>query len=164
MLFSIGRALPSAGTLPRPPGCTREGQCGKSSPKNFHRGLGPQKRLKRETVLAASPDIPVKIVYVPWLLPTWARAQVWGTVILVKRGVGLTEKLLAHELAHVLQWRLLGVFGFMYDYARFFLRHGYARHPLEMAARLAEQDEYFLHWAREILRAGRNQPEEQLNP
>ena len=88
----------------------------------------------------------------------------WGHVILVKRGVGLTEKLLAHELAHVLQWRLLGVCGFVYHYARFFLRHGYACHPLEMAARLAEQDEYFLHWAREILRARRNGPEERLNP
>ncbi len=88
----------------------------------------------------------------------------WGHVILVKRGVGLTEKLLAHELAHVLQWRLLGVFGFMYDYARFFLRHGYAGHPLEVAARLAEQDEYFLQWAREILRDRRNEPLEQLKP
>ncbi|MFW6123023.1 MAG: hypothetical protein ACOC6L_02170 [Thermodesulfobacteriota bacterium] len=75
----------------------------------------------------------------------------WGYVILVKRGVGLTEKLLAHELAHVLQWRLLGVLGFMYHYARFFLRHGYAWHPLEMSARLAEQDDFFLEWAREIL-------------
>jgi hypothetical protein len=69
----------------------------------------------------------------------------------VKRGVGLTAELLAHELAHVLQWRSLGVFGFMYHYARFFLRHGYADHPLEVAARGAEQDEFFLNWAWEIL-------------
>lgn len=75
----------------------------------------------------------------------------WGNVILVKRGVELTAGLLAHELAHVLQWRALGVLGFLYHYARFFLRHGYAEHPLEMAARLAEQDDFFLNWAREIL-------------
>jgi len=76
---------------------------------------------------------------------------VWGNVILVKRGVNLTEPLLAHELAHVLQWRSLGVFGFLYHYARFLLRHGYDWHPLEMAARLAEQDDDFLNWATEIL-------------
>jgi hypothetical protein len=105
----------------------------------------------RETDLPAAPDIPVKIFYVPWLLPAWARAQAWGKVILVKRGVGLTETLLAHELAHVVQWRSLGVFRFMYRYACAFLRQGYGKHPLEMTARLAERDHYFLNWAREIL-------------
>ena len=93
------------------------------------------------------------IYYVPWLIPTWARAQAWWNAILVKRGVGLTEELLAHELAHVLQWRSLGVFRFMFNYARYFLRHGYVGHPLEMTARLAETDDYFLRWARELLAA-----------
>jgi hypothetical protein len=72
-------------------------------------------------------------------------------VILVKRGVPLTESLLAHELAHVLQWRDLGVWRFMYRYLSFFLRHGYQAHPLELAARRAETDEFYLTWAREIL-------------
>lgn len=94
------------------------------------------------------------IYYVPWLIPTWARAQAWGNVILVKKGVGLTEGLLAHELAHVLQWRSLGVFGFLFYYARSLIRHGYEGHPLEMAARLAETDDYFLKWAKEILKSG----------
>ncbi len=88
----------------------------------------------------------------PWLIPLWARAQTWWNVILVKRGVRLTEGLLAHELAHVLQWRSLGIVGFLLQYARSFLRHGYEGHPLEMAARLAEQDDYYLNWAREILK------------
>lgn len=103
--------------------------------------------------MSAAPAIPVRIFYVPWLLPTWATAQVWWNVILVKRGVGLTEALLAHELAHVLQWRSLGVLGFLYHYARFRLRHGYEAHPLEMTARVAENDSYFLNWAREILQS-----------
>jgi hypothetical protein len=90
---------------------------------------------------------------VPWLLPNWASAQVWWNVILVKRGVGLTAELLAHELAHILQWRSLGVVGFMYHYARAFLCHGYENHPLEMTARLAGQDDFFLKWAQEILRS-----------
>lgn len=89
----------------------------------------------------------------PWLIPSWAKAQAWWNAILVKRGAVLTEELLAHELAHVLQWQFLGVFRFMFDYARYFLRHGYEGHPLEMAARSAETDDDFLKWAREILLA-----------
>jgi len=118
--------------------------------------VGPARRKSlssHETVLSAPPDIPIRIFYVPWLLPNWARAQAWWNAILVKRGVRLTEALLAHELAHVLQWHALGVFGFMFQYASHFIRHGYGGHPLEMAARLAEQDDYFLKWAQKILRS-----------
>lgn len=97
--------------------------------------------------------IPVRILFVPWLIPTWARAQTWWNVILVRRGVGLTKRLLAHELAHVLQWRSLGVVGFVGQYARDLIRRGYRDHPLEMVARLAEQDDFYLHWAQEILRS-----------
>jgi hypothetical protein len=107
---------------------------------------------RRQKLLSAWLDIPVRIFYVPWLLPTWARAQVWGNVILVKRGVALTEGLLAHELAHVRQWRAFGVLGFLFYYARHLIRHGYEGHPLEIAARLAEQDDSYLNWAKEILR------------
>jgi hypothetical protein len=107
---------------------------------------------RRETVLTDSLDIPIRIYYVPWLVPTYARAQAWWTVILVKRGVRLTESLLAHELAHVLQWRTLGVFGFILQYARHFLQQGYEGHPLEMVAHLAAQDDDFLNWARHILK------------
>jgi hypothetical protein len=94
--------------------------------------------------------IPVKIIYVPWLIPTWARAQTWRQVVLVRRGVRLTKRLLAHELAHVLQWRTLGVWGFLSQYARHLLRYGYEKNPLEIEARAAEQDEFFLSWAQEI--------------
>ncbi|MFZ2087912.1 MAG: hypothetical protein WAU47_05000 [Desulfobaccales bacterium] len=97
--------------------------------------------------------IPVKIRAVPWLIPTWARAQTWWNLILVRRGVGLSKRLLAHELAHVLQWRSLGVWGFVGQYARHLLRHGYEKNPLEIAARAAEKDEFYLAWAKEILNA-----------
>ncbi len=93
---------------------------------------------------------------VPWLIPGWARAQAWWTVILVKRGVPLTEGLVAHELAHVLQWREFGVWGFMFAYLRLFRRHGYEAHPLEMAARRAETDGFYLTWARRLLTDRKN--------
>jgi hypothetical protein len=96
--------------------------------------------------------ISVRIFRVPWLIPGWARAQAWGRVILVKRGVQLTEDLLAHELAHVLQWRILGAGRFMWQYAGHQLRQGYDQNPLEITARMAAQDGFFLAWARDILK------------
>ena len=105
----------------------------------------------RQILLANAPVIPVRIIYVPWLIPNWARAQTWWQVILVRRGVRLTTGLLAHELAHVLQWRSFGVLGFICRYARHLIRHGYLHNPLEILARLAEQDDFYLEWAREIL-------------
>ena len=96
--------------------------------------------------------INVMIFRVPWLIPGWARAQVWGRVILVKRGVQLTEDLLAHELAHVLQWSALGAGRFMWRYVSHQLRHGYDHNPLEITARVAARDSFFLDWARDILK------------
>ncbi len=111
---------------------------------------------KQEQTLPNAPLVPVRIYVVPWLIPTWARAQAWGNVILVGKGVELTERLLAHELAHVLQWRSLGAFGFVCRYARHHLRHGYLENPLEAAARLAEENSFLRAWAREILTSDKN--------
>lgn len=107
--------------------------------------------LKQETTLAHPPLVSVKIYVVPWLIPAWARAQAWRNVVLVRKGVELTERLLAHELAHVLQWQSLGIFRFMGRYARYFIKHGYEQNPLEVTARLGEEDDFLLAWAREIL-------------
>lgn len=94
---------------------------------------------------------PVSLITVPWLIPGWARAQVWGRLILLRRGVRLTEALLAHELAHVQQWRTLGVFPFVCQYLTGLIRSGYWHHPLEQAARAAEHDAYYRQWARHLL-------------
>ncbi len=114
--------------------------------------------MEQEAFLSNLPLIPVKIIYVPWLIPAWARAQTWRNAVLVRRGVRLTTRLLAHELAHVLQWRTLGAWGFVCQYARHLLRYGYEKNPLEIAARVAEQDEFYLAWARDILDPGDKTP------
>jgi hypothetical protein len=69
--------------------------------------------------------------------------------------VRLTQQLLAHELAHVLQWRAFGPWGFVGRYARHLVAQGYLHNPLEIIARLAEQDEFYLNWAQEILNSGK---------
>ena len=94
---------------------------------------------------------PVRLIIVPWLIPRWAQAQVWGRVILIRRGVAVTEQLLAHELAHVLQWRIMGILPFIFNYLKYFLRHGYLNHPLERQAQAAEHHDFYRSWARQIL-------------
>lgn len=94
---------------------------------------------------------PVRLIVVPWLIPRWARAQVWGRTILIRRGVNLTAGLLAHELAHVRQWQLLGKCRFVWLYTRHLIRYGYWLHPLEIEARAAQHQQEFLTWACRLL-------------
>jgi hypothetical protein len=94
---------------------------------------------------------PVRLIIVPWLIPGWAQAQVWWNIILLRRGVSLTERLLAHELAHVIQWQTLGIFPFIFQYAKHLIRYGYRRHPLELAAQAAEQNDDYREWARHLI-------------
>ncbi len=93
----------------------------------------------------------VRLKRVPWLLPTWAQAQAWPRLILIRRGVPLTEALLAHELAHVDQWRRLGPVVFVWRYCLDFWRYGYTDHPLEEEARAAAADPIYRRWARLLL-------------
>jgi hypothetical protein len=87
-----------------------------------------------EAVLSNPSFFQVRILFVPWLIPNWAKAQAWWNVIFVKKGVGLNERLLAHELAHVLQWRSLGVLAFIFHYVRHLILQGYDAHPMEVDA------------------------------
>lgn len=95
---------------------------------------------------------PVRLIIVPWLIPGWAQAQVWGNFILIRRGVKVTEQLLAHELVHVRQWQTLRIFPFMFLYLKYFLRYGYKDHPLELAAQTASHLDYYRQWAKQILK------------
>ena len=93
----------------------------------------------------------IRLITVPWLIPRWARAQVWGRFILIRRGVPVTEQLLAHELAHVLQWRVLGFFPFVFSYLKYYIRCGYENHPLELQAQDAAYQDFYRAWTRQIL-------------
>ena len=93
----------------------------------------------------------VRLRRVPWLIPGWAQAQAWPHLVLIRRGVPLTEALLAHELAHVEQWRRLGLIAFIWNYCRDFFHYGYADHPLEKEARAATADPRYRSWARQLL-------------
>jgi hypothetical protein len=94
---------------------------------------------------------PVRLIIVPWLIPGWAQAQVWGNFILIRRGIKVTEQLLAHELAHVRQWQTLGIIPFILLYFKYFLKHGYHGHPLELEARAGALHDDYRQWARQIL-------------
>jgi hypothetical protein len=66
-----------------------------------------------------------------------AAAVTIGRSIVVYRGSRLSERLIRHELAHVVQWRKAPLtFPFRYVVAH--LRHGYRNNPFEIEARRAE--------------------------
>ena len=51
---------------------------------------------------------------------------------------------LRHEVAHVLQWKREGYFGFLVKYLWFSLRFGYRQNPFEIEAREAQTDKEIL--------------------
>lgn len=76
-------------------------------------------------------------------VPPGADAITLGSLISMRRGGADSGRLLAHELVHVRQWRMLGVGGFLGRYLGTYLRwrlHGYGhwaayrRIPLEIEA------------------------------
>jgi hypothetical protein len=83
------------------------------------------------------------------MLPRWAAGQAWGQVILVRRDHWdhpCIAGLLAHEYAHVLQWRRYGnAFVFLYVAAWLWalLRYGpalaYEMNRFEREARAVEE-------------------------
>ncbi len=67
-----------------------------------------------------------------------AAAVTLGSIIVVHPAVVLTPRLLAHELAHVQQWRTRPLaFPWLYIWHHF--RHGYDANPFEITARAAER-------------------------
>ena len=95
-------------------------------------------------------DVPPHIVLrrgrlIPWLGGQFARmgrpaaAVTLGRTIVIDPDTVLTPSLLAHELAHVRQWRGDPLFPLRYSLAT--LRHGYQDNPYEVEARaLASAD------------------------
>jgi hypothetical protein len=82
-------------------------------------------------------------VWVGGPVPPGAAAITVGRVVSVRRRFASDERLLAHELVHVAQWRSLGVVGFLGRYVGSYLRWrvrgyghwaAYRRIPLEVEA------------------------------
>ena len=96
----------------------------------------------------AVPDLPagVAVVRGRWIPELGGRlcgmrgpaaAVTLGSTIVVHPRVGLSPRLLRHELAHVRQWRQMPlVFPIAYVWHHF--RHGYMSNPFEIEARNAE--------------------------
>lgn len=91
----------------------------------------------------------------PFLIPTWALAQVWGPFILVRRDAheypkSALRRLLRHEMEHVRQWKRYGVL-FPLVYVFNWVRAGfsYTNNELEKRARFYEdfpgRDEYLVN-------------------
>jgi hypothetical protein len=95
--------------------------------------------------------VPVRVIVKNKLTPNWAVAQVLiPRTIWIKPAYKNNARILAHELAHVIQWELYGLkFAVMYlwDVAR----NGYVNSRFEVEARAAENDEFYVDWARELI-------------
>ena len=95
--------------------------------------------------------VPVTLTWLAVLLPTWAAAQViMPRRVFVRKGVRLSERLLAHELCHVVQWEREGL-AFAGRYLFSVLRHGYHNSPYEIEARQAESEPFYRQWACDVL-------------
>lgn len=84
----------------------------------------------------------IRIVRLPFLIPTWAHAQVvFPDTIFVRRDVKLTVDLIAHELEHIKQIDEMGLLRYWWVYLKGLIRHGYRRHPLEHDAWVITEEE-----------------------
>ena len=102
------------------------------------------RRIEGDFPLVPPADVArARIVDVPRLTPGVA-AMTLGRLILLRRGHGDDEALLAHELVHVRQWRELGAARFLVRYLGAYLRgraaglghqQAYEAIPLEVEAR-----------------------------
>lgn len=97
----------------------------------------------------------VKLIRLPFLIPTWAVAQViMPRVIFVRKNISLTGRLLAHELCHVMQWEENNwTFVFRYLWS---VRNGYKNSKYEAEAHRAESNPFYLKWAEELLKEERH--------
>ena len=118
--------------------------------------------LLTSCVMTRAPDefgrVPVEVRVVDRIWParttdgtTVAGRVMRPTLIVVLEGHA-SERLVAHELCHVLQWYRVGP-AFPLVYAAQSVLRGYRGMPLEVEARAAEGDPWFLAWARDLLTA-----------
>ncbi len=97
-----------------------------------------------------------RIVRVPFLLawpPKRYAAQVLiPNVIFARRGVPLTERLVAHELSHVDDLKRLGLIRYWLQYLTLLVVKGYRKHPMEAQAEWAGMHATYRQRARDLLK------------
>lgn len=72
--------------------------------------------------------------------------------IVVRSAELVTERLVAHELAHVLQAEANPPWPLTYVWQWIRTGFSYTRMPFEVSARAAERNEAMLEWARDLIR------------
>jgi len=107
------------------------------------RNLRPLSGLECRQLAGVCPDLDLSTVRIAEgcrlpLLPGFVAITLGRTIYVRGRLSHQSATLLAHELAHVRQFRERGWLGMTGAYAAMWLEHGYARHPLELEARAAE--------------------------
>jgi hypothetical protein len=98
-----------------------------------------------------SKQVPVEIRF-GWVPP---RATAWvprPRTIIIRKDTYLTAYLLAHELAHVMQWERHG-WSFPLLYVWEWVKAGfvYSRIPFEVEARRASINEWYAGWATDLM-------------
>ena len=107
------------------------------------RKLRPLSKCERQHLAGVCPDLDLSTVSIAEgcrlpLLPGFVAITLGRSIYVRGHLARRPLTLLAHELAHVRQFRERGWLGMTGAYAAMWLEHGYARHPLELEARAAE--------------------------
>ena len=107
------------------------------------RKLRPLSKRERQHLAGICPDLDLSTVRIAQgcrlpLLPGFVAITLGRSIYVRGHLARRPLTLLAHELAHVRQFRERGWLGMTGAYAAMWLEHGYARHPLELEARAAE--------------------------
>jgi hypothetical protein len=107
------------------------------------RKLRPLSKCERQHLAGVCPDLDLSTVRIAEgcrlpLLPGFVAITLGRSIYVRGHLARRPLTLLAHELAHVRQFRERGWLGMTGAYAAMWLEHGYARHPLELEARAAE--------------------------
>lgn len=97
----------------------------------------------------------VHLVRCDWIVPEGYGGLTLGRWIFIRRNVDVTVAWLAHELMHVLQWRRLGVVGFLWQYGWTFFRDGMRYRNIDLEEEARNPTPYALVWAQDLISAGR---------
>src|SRR5699024_8316443 len=94
----------------------------------------PEKKSKSKEF-----EMKTRWIRLPFLIPTWAAAQVIFPRTVFYRGT-LTKEIAAHEIAHIKQIEKYGLFTYWTTYIREALKQGYRRNALETDANARAKD------------------------